>query len=69
MKLNEIRNTKNLNDLKPAIRFLCDNMQKMSFGEFLAYKRTIESQCEKINISYKEINDLAEKYQIFGELL
>lgn len=64
--LETIRNADSFEALKPAIRFLCDEMQKMTYGEFLAFKRTIESQCVKVGSSLKECNDYAETYQVFG---
>lgn len=66
MTLAEIRNTTNLEELKPAIFFLADNMQKMTYGEFIAYKNTIMSQARKLNIDLKTVNKIAEDYQIFG---
>lgn len=66
MTLQQIREAKNLEELKPAIYNLCDIMQKISYGEFIAYKNTVESQAKKLNIDLKTINKLAEDYQIFG---
>lgn len=44
MTIQNIRDAKTFEDLKPAIKLLCDKMQVMTYGEFLAYKRTLESQ-------------------------
>lgn len=69
MTLEQIRQAKSLNDIKPAIKYLCDNMQKMTYGAFEAYKRTLESQGVKVGVSIRDLNAIAEKYQVFGELL
>lgn len=66
MKISDVRQTKSLEELKPAIRFLCDNMQSMTFGEFNAYKRTIETQARILGIAVQEINSYAENHQIYG---
>lgn len=66
MTLQTIRETTSFEALKPAIQFLCDEMQKMTYGEFCAFKRTIESQCVKVGSSLKECNEYAETYQVFG---
>ncbi len=68
MKLQEIRSTTNIKDLLPAIKYLCDNMHEMPWGTFSAYKRVLESQSEKLGISYKKLNNIAENYQVFGVL-
>jgi hypothetical protein len=65
-KLQDIRDAKSFEALKPAIRFLCDEMQKMTYGEFLAYRGTLQSQCIKIGHTLVELNAYAENYQIFG---
>lgn len=64
--LESIRNAQNFDDLKPAIRFLCDKMQVLTWGEFTAFQRTLESQSVKVGSSLKVLNDYAEQYQIFG---
>jgi hypothetical protein len=64
--LKTIRDAQTFDDLKPAIRFLCDEMQKMTWGEFTAFQRTLESQSLKVGISLKEMNAYAENYQVFG---
>lgn len=66
MTLQNIRGAKTFNDLKPAIKFLCDKMQVMTWGEFCAYKRTLESQCVKVGSTIKDLNAYAENYQVFG---
>lgn len=66
MSLQNIRDSETFEQLKPAIKFLCDEMQKMTYGEFLAYKRTLESQAVKVGSSIKELNIYAERYQVFG---
>jgi hypothetical protein len=66
MTLKQIRDAKDFDSLKPAMRFLCDNMQAMTYGEFQAYKRTLEDQCKAIGSSLKDMNEYAENYQIFG---
>jgi len=66
MKLSDVQQTKNFEELKPAIRFLCDNMQTMTFGEFNAYKRTIETQARVLGIAVQEINAYAENHQVYG---
>lgn len=66
MTLNEIRNVPTFEALKPAIRFLCDTMQDLSWGEFVAYQRTIETQAKKVGASLKILNEYAEQYQVFG---
>lgn len=64
--LQTIRDTKTLEDLKPSIIFLCDNMQSMTWGEFVAFQRTIENQALKLGISLKELNSIATDYQQLG---
>lgn len=66
MTLQKIREAKTFEDLKPAIKFLCDNIQKMTWGEFTAYKRTLENQAEKVGATLKDMNEYAEQYQVFG---
>jgi hypothetical protein len=66
MTLQSIRDSKNFEELKPAIRFLCDEMQKMAWGEFSAFKRTIEDQAIKAGSNLRELNEYAENYQVFG---
>lgn len=67
MTLAEIRLAKTLDELKPAINFLCAHMHDMTYGEFIAYKRTIEFQAiNKLSVSVAEINKIAEEYQVYG---
>lgn len=66
MTLNQIRDAKDFESIKPAIRFLCDNMQAMTFGEFQAYKRTLEEKCNNIHVNLNEMNQYAENYQVYG---
>jgi len=63
MKLSEIRETKNLEELKPAIKYLALNMQPMANGDFLALRNTIESKAKEFGVTYREINELASGYQ------
>ena len=67
MTLQEIRQSKSFDELKPSIVFLCDNMQYMTFGDFQAYKRTIESVCICLGYTYKDVNNYAENYQNYGQ--
>lgn len=67
MTLAEIRLAKSFEDLKPAIRYLADNMLGMTYGEFIAYRRTLEDQATNIGVSLQTINEYATNYQIFGE--
>lgn len=55
--LQYIRECKSFDDLKPAILFLCDNMQAMTWGEFVAFQRTIETQTKKLGLSLKAMNE------------
>lgn len=64
--LAEIRLMETFDALKPAIRFLCAKMQQMEYGAFIAYKRTLEAQAEKVGSSVKALNDYAEQIQVFG---
>lgn len=64
--LQVIRDAKTFNDLKPAIKFLCNNMEAMQWGEFIAYKRTLENQAVIVGITVKELNQYAEQFQVFG---
>jgi len=66
--LNYIRNVKTFDELKPAIILLCNEMQKMTWGEFNAFKRTIENKAKDLNISLDRTNEYAENYQIFGKV-
>ncbi len=66
MTLQNIRDAKTFDELKPAIKLLCDKMQIMTYGEFTAYKRTLESQAVKVGSSVKALNDYAEQYQVYG---
>ena len=66
MSLAKIREAKSFEELTPAIHYLCTNMQAMSWGDFCAYKGTIEHQANKLGIPFKAINDYAENYQTFG---
>lgn len=67
MTLNEIRQINDTKTIIKAIEFLCDNMQKMTYGEFDAMKRTIEFQAlNKLGMTIQQINDIAERYQIYG---
>ena len=68
MTLEQFRQAQNVTELKPAIKMLCDKMQVMTWGEFNAYKRTLESQATKLGVSLKTINAIAENYQVFGQL-
>lgn len=68
MTLQQIRDAQTLAAIKPAIKFLCENMQKMTFGEFSAYKNTLQDRAVKVGSSLKELNDLAVEYQDSGEL-
>lgn len=67
MKLEEIR-TADLDGFKKAIIFLSDNMHEMTYGEFIAFRRTIEIKGESLGINYEKMNEMAEHYQIFGEI-
>lgn len=64
--LAEIRLMESFDALKPAIRFLCAKMKQMGYGEFIAYKRTLEAQAEKVGASIKALNEYAEQIQVFG---
>ena len=64
--LESIRNAESFEQLKPAVRFLCDKMQKMTWGEFNAFKRTLETQAVKVGSSVSELNAYAEQFQVFG---
>ena len=64
--LANIRNAQTFDDLKPAVKFLCDNMQVMPWGDFIAYKRTLEAQAVKVGTTIAEMNKYAEQYQVFG---
>lgn len=64
MTLQEIRTCA---DLKPAIYFLSDNMEKMTYGEFTGFKNTIEKRARELNIPLSVINKIAEEYQLRGE--
>lgn len=66
MTLQNIRDALTFDDLKPAVKFLAQNMQRMAYGEFIAYKRTLESQAVKVGSNVKALNELAEQYQVFG---
>lgn len=66
--LQTIRDAKTLEDLKPAIIFLCDNMQSMTWGEFTAFQRTIENQALKIGVSLEKLNSMATDYQQLGTI-
>lgn len=64
--LQTIRNATTFDQLKPAIEFLCDEMQKMTWGEYTAYKRTLEDQAVKVGSSIRDLNIYAVEYQTFG---
>lgn len=66
MSLQYVRDCKSFDDLKPAIIFVCDNLQKLSWGEFTAYQRLIEIQAQKIGATLKQVNDYAVEYQDRG---
>lgn len=66
MKLQDIRDADSFEALKPAIRLLCDKMQEMTWGEFNAYRRTLENQAIKVGSTVKALNEYAEHYQVFG---
>lgn len=66
MTLQKIREAKTFDDLKPAIKFLCDNMQKMTWGEFIAYRRTLENQAIKVGSTLKDLIEYTEQYQESG---
>lgn len=68
MKLEDIRQVETFEDLKPAIRFLCDVMQDLSWGEFIAFQRTIEGQAKKVGVSLQYMNEYATQYQVYGEV-
>lgn len=68
MTLEQIRQTTKASQLRPAIKYLCDNMQAMSWGAFVAYQRTLETQSVKLGISLKELNSIAENYQVYGTM-
>lgn len=63
MHLSDIRASKTFNDLKPAIELLCREMQKMTWGEFNAYRRTLESAAKAIGIEYQALDSYAITYQ------
>jgi len=77
MKLSEIRETKNLEELKPAIKYLALKMQPMAHGTpwekqiindnigFLQaiLRNAIESKAKEFGVTYREINELASGYQ------
>ncbi len=68
LTVKQLRETKmtSVEDLKPFIYFLSDNMGDMLYGEFIAYKSTIEKKARELNIDLKTINKIAEDYQVFG---
>ncbi len=66
MRLQDIRQTETFEALKPAIKYLCDHMEAMAWGEFNAYKSTLEQQAIKIGATVKDLNEYAEQYQVFG---
>ena len=66
MTLSQIRTATSLGDLLPAVKFLCHNMQAMSFGEFQAYKRTLENQTLVVGSDLATLNNLALEFQTDG---
>ena len=66
MTLQKLRDAKTFCDLKPGIKFLCDHMERMTWGEFVAYKRTLESKALELGITLDALNLYAENYQVFG---
>lgn len=65
--LKYIRDCKTFEELKPAIVFVCDNMNDMTWGEFTAFQRMIEIQCQKVGKTLKDLNEYAIGYQDRGE--
>ena len=63
MKLSAIRATQNIEELKPAIKYLAINMQPMAFGFFHAMRNTIQSKAAEFGVSNRELNELASGYQ------
>lgn len=66
LTLESIRLCKTFEELKPAVKFLCDNMESMAWGDFMAYKRTLESQTLKMGLSLTALNEYAENFKVFG---
>lgn len=66
MTLKQIREKTSAEDLIPAIKFLCDNMRSMTYGEFIAYRRTLSGKLESLGVSFNDMNTMAEEYQVFG---
>lgn len=63
MTLQQIRDTKTAEGIWEGTRFLCENMQVMTYGEFLAYRRTLEEQARKLGVSITQLNNYAVMYQ------
>jgi len=66
MKLDEIRAAYSLATLTPAIKFLAERVESLSWGEFNAYKRTIENKANELGIDLKTVNEIASEHQVFG---
>lgn len=66
--LKDIRNINTINELVEPIKFLCDKMHSMTYGEFIAYKRTLEHQALKVGCDIKTLNEYANEYQTFGHI-
>ena len=68
MKLEEIREIKEIAQIHAAIAYLSDNMDKMTFGEVTAFSNTIARQAENFGITRNKLHDLATEYQVFGTI-
>ena len=63
MKLAEIRNISDESEILKAAYYLSDNMDSMTYGEFLAMKNTIEQAAIRLGKDYKWLNSEVIKYQ------
>ncbi len=64
--LRFIRNCKSFDDLKFAIRFVVDEMDNLTWGEFNAFQNVIRDQAQKVGVSVDEVNEYAINYQDRG---
>lgn len=66
MTLDQVRQAKDKEELANAVEYLCDNMQKMTYGAFIAYRRTIEDRAKALGWTLQSMNEYATDYQTFG---
>lgn len=62
MKVSEIRQAKSVDDLRPAIKFLYDNICNIPIDQVMAMRCTIDEQIKTLGLTMAHFYILVNKY-------